>query len=481
MATVYLERLQIPENFENLLQDLIKEILREQPEDLLAYCHAYFLAMRNNEPVPRVNSNNKFALRKTNANENDIKDTKEQKSIQSNIQMSNLASSDKRPESKAENAEGDRKISVKGDNFSSPPATKKSPIQGELLQSPEFDKENNQNKALKESGKEKNGSMNDLARENEYPRKKNSQETIEIQGGNFTQTEEISKGNNMQDTSELNDSNKVNEEKLTKSGRNSKVSGEEKLRQSNVKNEWQIGYVADLKEEGQLSQIRDSKIEKLQKSGESHKGLRESQLKKEEKALSEKSNPTLNRSDFMRTDDVSTLRENDSEVRNIEHENRDESELENYSNFRENNSEVKNTKKKSINDQIKEVNEKKEKMQSEAVSETKSNKSIPEGKRRSKHSVNSIPSAKDQKNEDNEAKSVKKEFKIKSKSKIQGSNSHSNSGKSDSSIPRIGSYFVNELEELTVKEHCEKINSKIDETGREEEHEEDSKAGDSAR
>lgn len=42
MATNYLERLQIPEGFEEILHDLLKEVLREQPKNILLFCYQYF-------------------------------------------------------------------------------------------------------------------------------------------------------------------------------------------------------------------------------------------------------------------------------------------------------------------------------------------------------------------------------------------------------------------------------------------------------
>ena len=51
MATIYLEKLQIPEGFEELLHDLIKEILRDQPENLIKYCFEYFKAKKTNKKM----------------------------------------------------------------------------------------------------------------------------------------------------------------------------------------------------------------------------------------------------------------------------------------------------------------------------------------------------------------------------------------------------------------------------------------------
>ena len=47
MTTIFLEKLQIPEGFEELLHDLLKEILREQPENINLFCREYFYAKKH--------------------------------------------------------------------------------------------------------------------------------------------------------------------------------------------------------------------------------------------------------------------------------------------------------------------------------------------------------------------------------------------------------------------------------------------------
>lgn len=49
MATQFLERLQIPEGFEKVLHDLIREILRDQPKDINYYSLKYFECMKSNQ------------------------------------------------------------------------------------------------------------------------------------------------------------------------------------------------------------------------------------------------------------------------------------------------------------------------------------------------------------------------------------------------------------------------------------------------
>ena len=46
MATPFLEKIQIPEGFEEVLHDVLKEILREQPENINNFCI-------NCSPIPK--------------------------------------------------------------------------------------------------------------------------------------------------------------------------------------------------------------------------------------------------------------------------------------------------------------------------------------------------------------------------------------------------------------------------------------------
>ena len=62
MATTFLEKLQIPEGFEELLHDLIKEILREQPEKIQEFCVEYFHARKNGQPIQSAFRRNQFGV-----------------------------------------------------------------------------------------------------------------------------------------------------------------------------------------------------------------------------------------------------------------------------------------------------------------------------------------------------------------------------------------------------------------------------------
>ena len=74
MATKYMERLQIPEGFEQMLHDLVKAILREQPKDINRFCFNYFIAKKNNEPMPEVIERNDFGVQREEEKENQMVD-----------------------------------------------------------------------------------------------------------------------------------------------------------------------------------------------------------------------------------------------------------------------------------------------------------------------------------------------------------------------------------------------------------------------
>lgn len=42
MASTYLQKFPVPENFPELLSDLTKSILKEQPSDIIEYAYHYF-------------------------------------------------------------------------------------------------------------------------------------------------------------------------------------------------------------------------------------------------------------------------------------------------------------------------------------------------------------------------------------------------------------------------------------------------------
>ena len=62
MATAFLEKVQIPEGFEEVLHDLLKEILREQPENINIFCVEYFKAKRNNTAIKGTFVRNEFGV-----------------------------------------------------------------------------------------------------------------------------------------------------------------------------------------------------------------------------------------------------------------------------------------------------------------------------------------------------------------------------------------------------------------------------------
>lgn len=42
MASTYLQKFPVPEQFPEILHDLLREILREQPDDIIVFAHRYF-------------------------------------------------------------------------------------------------------------------------------------------------------------------------------------------------------------------------------------------------------------------------------------------------------------------------------------------------------------------------------------------------------------------------------------------------------
>ena len=51
MASKYLKRFQVPNEFENILSDFAKEILRNQPKDIIQFGIEYFRGLENNIPL----------------------------------------------------------------------------------------------------------------------------------------------------------------------------------------------------------------------------------------------------------------------------------------------------------------------------------------------------------------------------------------------------------------------------------------------
>ena len=69
-----MERLQIPEGFEQVLHDLVKAILREQPKDINRFCFNYFIAKKNNTAMPDVVERNDFGVQREAEKENQMND-----------------------------------------------------------------------------------------------------------------------------------------------------------------------------------------------------------------------------------------------------------------------------------------------------------------------------------------------------------------------------------------------------------------------
>ena len=47
----YYSRYSVPEGFRDVLMDLVKEVLRDQPEDIVDYCYEYFKAKEEGRDV----------------------------------------------------------------------------------------------------------------------------------------------------------------------------------------------------------------------------------------------------------------------------------------------------------------------------------------------------------------------------------------------------------------------------------------------
>jgi Regulatory subunit of type II PKA R-subunit len=53
MASTYLQKFPVPEQFPEILHDLLREILREQPEDIIEFSYRYF---KDKQEVGELNS-----------------------------------------------------------------------------------------------------------------------------------------------------------------------------------------------------------------------------------------------------------------------------------------------------------------------------------------------------------------------------------------------------------------------------------------
>merc|ERR1712224_74365 len=60
MASSYLQRYPVPDGFPELLHDLIKAILREQPSDIVEYCHEFFKNISEGKDEPVVEKKNYY-------------------------------------------------------------------------------------------------------------------------------------------------------------------------------------------------------------------------------------------------------------------------------------------------------------------------------------------------------------------------------------------------------------------------------------
>ena len=60
MASSYLQRYPVPDGFPELLHDLIKAILREQPSDIVEYCHEFFKNISEGKDEPVVQKKNYY-------------------------------------------------------------------------------------------------------------------------------------------------------------------------------------------------------------------------------------------------------------------------------------------------------------------------------------------------------------------------------------------------------------------------------------
>ena len=60
MASSYLQRYPVPDGFPELLHDLIKAILREQPTDIVDYCHQFFKNISEGKDEPIAEKKNYY-------------------------------------------------------------------------------------------------------------------------------------------------------------------------------------------------------------------------------------------------------------------------------------------------------------------------------------------------------------------------------------------------------------------------------------
>ena len=93
MATPFLEKIQIPEGFEEVLHDVLKEILREQPENINNFCLEYFQSIKNGNSQKGSFNKNKFGLLRE-------EETKKQEFENSKENINNIETSSKLDQNK---------------------------------------------------------------------------------------------------------------------------------------------------------------------------------------------------------------------------------------------------------------------------------------------------------------------------------------------------------------------------------------------
>jgi len=71
MASKYLQKFPVPKDFHNILHDFAREVLRDQPQDLIEYAYLYFSALENHEEFdyPKKGLNIPPPKRKKNVND----------------------------------------------------------------------------------------------------------------------------------------------------------------------------------------------------------------------------------------------------------------------------------------------------------------------------------------------------------------------------------------------------------------------------
>ncbi|CAD8115792.1 unnamed protein product [Paramecium primaurelia] len=90
MASKYLQKYPVPENFHQILHDFTREVLRDQPDDIIKYGMEYFESMRDGKPF---NFQSKYNIAKGQAIEKKYQTTKPKDYIEQSkkvVDISNL-------------------------------------------------------------------------------------------------------------------------------------------------------------------------------------------------------------------------------------------------------------------------------------------------------------------------------------------------------------------------------------------------------